>query len=86
MNFTSIQLGSAINDINSLFDKIEDAGLNPDLLSVNAIGNAVIGTAAGSRLDFNAKTGTVSIINERANSRIKTRIKLCAFNEAGSCK
>jgi hypothetical protein len=79
-------LGLAINGINGLFDKIEGAGLNPDLLSVNVICNAVIGVAAGSRLNFNSKTGTVSLVNERANSRIKARIDLCSFNEEGECK
>lgn len=89
INFTATQAGSVLDGFYQLDEKLSDAGFDLGGLSIDAATTLVGPLAAGSSVNFDQKTGKVSLITEVSvtGSRIPQKVEthVCTF-EDGACK
>ena len=76
-SFSSGQIAAAATALGGLYDSVSEAGFDPGTISVGALGNSAIISAAGGDISFNSKTGAITArLPATTGSRIRPTVKL----------
>jgi RHS repeat-associated protein len=77
-NFGFTQYGGAINALSQVFDSMTSTGVDPELLSSDALAGVAMAGAAGLDVKYDSDTNTLNVSGgvNRPGSRIKTKIDL----------
>ncbi|MEO0465467.1 MAG: RHS repeat-associated core domain-containing protein [Pseudomonadota bacterium] len=89
VNFTASQAGSVLDGFYGLDNQLQESGFNVGDLSAEAVTTALAPLAAGSSINFDQNSGTVSLVTKvtETGSRISKEVKtyVCTFS-GGTCK